>query len=445
MKRILILALGTLLFTSSYAQDEACWGETEDQKTLCREAYGIWQGDREQGSVDVAYQSWLKVKGICPPCVSEKLYTEGAKYFSAFIKKNKSDSVLQQMYLDSLLYMYDARIEYFPRKKAYVQGKYGTQLFKYRPDEYEKAQTYLKPSVDSGKEKSAASALQSYYYTIYKQYASALESKDSLMKVNKKIELLKEFVRISDFVDGGIVLAKKEAQKSSYEKVRKNLLKIFLQVESDCESLLSLLMDNLVVEGDAETMKTAVTILTLKECTESDEYAKWVPETDDGSAKSAYSIGLILLKGEMYQESLSWIELAATRCETEDCGEMMSYLQRAGQIANLNKETSKAKMYARQILAADPNSGDGYLILADAWSNSNCKDEKFGRACAYWVSYDYYAKAKRVDPSVAEKAKKSMSSVRKGWPVKRTVFQQGVEVGSSYNCCGVSTTVRTSD
>jgi tetratricopeptide (TPR) repeat protein len=445
MKRILILALGTLLFTSSYAQDEACWGETEDQKTLCREAYGIWQGDREQGSVDVAYQSWLKVKGICPPCVSEKLYTEGAKYFSAFIKKNKSDSVLQQMYLDSLLYMYDARIEYFPRKKAYVQGKYGTQLFKYRPDEYEKAQTYLKPSVDSGKEKSAASALQSYYYTIYKQYASALESKDSLMKVNKKIELLKEFVRISDFVDGGIVLAKKEAQKSSYEKVRKNLLKIFLQVESDCESLLSLLMDNLVVEGDAETMKTAVTILTLKECTESDEYAKWVPETDDGSAKSAYSIGLILLKGEMYQESLSWIELAANRCETEDCGEMMSYLQRAGQIANLNKETSKAKMYARQILAADPNSGDGYLILADAWSNSNCKDEKFGRACAYWVSYDYYAKAKRVDPSVAEKAKKSMSSVRKGWPVKRTVFQQGVEVGSSYNCCGVSTTVRTSD
>jgi tetratricopeptide (TPR) repeat protein len=445
MKRILILALGTLLFTSSYAQDEACWGETEDQKTLCREAYGIWQGDREQGSVDVAYQSWLKVKGICPPCVSEKLYTEGAKYFSAFMKKNKSDSVLQQMYLDSLLYMYDARIEYFPRKKAYVQGKYGTQLFKYRPAEYEKAQTYLKPSVDSGKEKSAASALQSYYYTIYKQYASAVESKDSLMKVNKKIELLKEFVRISDFVDGGIVLAKKEAQKSSYEKVRKNLLKIFLQVESDCESLLNLVKNNLVVEGDAESMKTAVTILTLKECTESDEYTRWVPETDDGTAKSAYSIGLILLKGEMYQKSLMWIELAATRCESEECGELMSYLQRAGQIANLNKETSKAKKYARQILDADPNSGDGYLILADAWSNSNCKDEKFGRACSYWVAYDYYAKAKRVDPSVAEKANKSMNSVRKGWPVITTVFQQGVEVGSSYNCCGVSTTVRTSD
>jgi len=445
MKQILIIAISIVLFSSSYAQDEACWGETEDQKTLCREAYGIWQGDREQGSVEVAYQSWLKVKGICPPCVSEKLYTEGAKYFSAFIKENKADSVVQQMYVDSLLHIYDARIEYFPRKTAYIQGKYGTQLFKYRPNEYEKAQTYLKPSIDSSKEKSAASTLQSYYYTIYKQYASAVESKDSLMKVNKKIELLKEFVRISDFVDGGIALAKKDAQKASYKKVRKNLLKIFLQVESDCESLLSLLKKNLVVDGDAESIKTAVTVLTLKECTDSGDYTRWVPETDDGSAKSAYSIGLILLKGEMYKESLTWIDLAVTRCAAEECGEKMDYLQRAGQIANLNKETSKAKSYARQILDVNPNSGDGYLILADAWSNSNCNDEKFGRACSYWVAYDYYAKAKRVDSSVAEKASKSMNSVRKGWPVKRTVFQQGVEVGSSYNCCGVTTTVRTSD
>ncbi len=445
MKQILILAISTLVYSTTYSQDDACWGETEDQKTLCTEAYGIWQGDREQGSTEVAYNSWLKVRSICPPCVSEKLYTEGAKYFSAYIKQHKSDSVTQQMYVDSLLDIYDARIEYFPKKTAYIQGKYGTQLFKYRPLEYEKAQTYLKPSIDVSKEKSSASTLQSYYYTIYKQYAAAVASKDSLLKVNKKIELLKEFVRMSDFVEGGIKRAKKDAQKASYEKVRKNLLKIFLQVESDCESLLNLLKNNLVIEGDTESIKTAVTILTLKECTDSEEYPMWVPETDDGSAKSAYSIGLIMLKGERYEEALTWIDLAVTRCDTEECGEKMDYLKRAGQVANLNKKTSQAKGYARQILDADPNSGDGYLILADAWSNSNCNDEKFGRACSYWVAYDYYAKAKRLDPEVADKAQSSMNSVRKGWPVKRTVFQQGVEVGSSYNCCGVTTTVRTSD
>ncbi len=446
MKQILILALSTLFSTAFLAQgDDACWGETEDQKTLCREAYGIWQGDREQGSLDVAYQSWLRVRSICPACVSEKLYTEGAKYFSKFMKKNKEDSVLQQQYLDSLLNMYDMRIEYFPRKTAYIQGKYGTQLFKYRPDEYEKAQTYLMPSVNSMKEKSSASTIQSLYYTIYKQYAGAVNADDSVMKIEKKVELLKEFVRLSEYVDGGMANAKDDKQKGSYEKVQKNLLKIFLQVESDCDDLLELIQNNLIKEGDVESKKTAVTILTLKECTDSDIYVEMVPETDDGSAKSAYSIGLILLKGEKYGEAMEWIDQAVTRCGTEDCPEKMDYLIRAGQVANLNKQTSKAKGYARDILDLDANSGEGYLILADAWSNSNCNDEKFGKSCSYWIAYDYYAKAKRLDPEVAEKAQKSMNSVRKGWPVKKTVFQQGVEVGASYNCCGVTTTVRTQD
>ncbi len=296
MKKILFIMISAFVSTLMVAQGDACWGETEDQKTLCQEAYGIWQGDRDQGTAEVAYQSWLKVRGICPPCVSEKLYTEGAKYFSGFIKAHKDDSVTQQMYVDSLLYIYDARVEHFPKKKGYIKGKYGSQLFKYRPNEYNKAQEYLKESIEIEKEKSAATAIQAYYYTIYQQYAEAVTTKDSTNKVVKKIELLKEYVRLSDYVETAIE-ASSEKKKASYEKVRKNLLKIFLQVESDCESLLGVLKDNLIVEGDVTTIKTAVTILTLKECTESDEYIGMIPDTDDGSAKSAYTIGLILLKG----------------------------------------------------------------------------------------------------------------------------------------------------
>lgn len=443
MRKILIIAISAFMSTVMMGQDGACWGETEDQKTLCQEAYGIWQGDRDQASREVAYQSWLKVRGICPPCVSEKLYTEGAKYFTAFMKENKADSIVQDNYLDSLLNMYTERMEIFPKKTAYIQGKYGSQLFKYRPGSYDQAQEYLKPSVDALKEKSAATAVQSYYYTIYKQYAQAVNAKDSALKVVKKIELLKEFVRLSDFVEKGKEAATSEKRKASYVKVEKNLLKIFLQVESDCESLLTLLKENLVDEDDIESIRTAVTILTIKQCTSSEEYVNWVPKTDDGSAKSAFSIGLIQLKSEKFDEAQKWLDLAVERCG--DCEEKVDYIKRAGQTANLNKSTSKAKAYARQILELDPNSGDAYLILADAWSNTNCNDEKFGRACSYWISYDYYAKAKNMDPSVAEKAQKSMNAVRKGWPLKREVFNQGLEVGSTYSCCGVSTTIRIRD
>ncbi|MFK7756061.1 MAG: tetratricopeptide repeat protein [Flavobacteriales bacterium] len=443
MKQFLTVLTGVLLSSMALAQDSDCWGETEDQKTLCREAYGIWQGDREQDNLEVAYTSWLRVRGICPECVSEKLYTEGAKYYDEFADLNEKDSTTNSLYIDSLLMIYQARMDLFPKKKALIQGKYGTKLFKERPNQYDKAQTFLEPSIEARGWKSSASTIQAYYYTIYKQYAQAVNEKDSTLKVTKKLQLLEEFVKLNDLVEESKKNSKSDAQKNSYEKVRKNLLKIFLQVESDCDNLLDLLKTNLVKEGDTESIKKALTILTLKKCTDDPLYGQWAKESDDGSAKSAYSIGLIQLKSEEYSEALKWLELAVERCP--DCEERLEYLMRAGQVANINKATSKAKGYARQMLEIDSKSGDAYLILGDAWSNSNCNDDKFGKACSYWVSYDYYAKAKSLDSELASKAQKSMSSVRKGWPESRELFVQGVTAGSSYTCCGVTTTVRTRD
>jgi len=334
-------------------------------------------------------------------------------------------------------------MDLFPKKKATIQGKYGTKLFKERPNEYNKAQEYLKPSVEARGWKSSASTMQAYYYTIYKQYAQAVNDKDSTMKVTKKLELLEEFVKLNDLVEESVKNSKSDAQKNSYEKVRKNLLRIFLQVESDCDSLLELLKNNLVKEGDTESIKKALTILTLKECTDDPIYGQWAKESDDGSAKSAYSIGLIQLKSEEYGEALKWLDMAVERCT--DCEDRLEYLMRAGQVANINKATTKAKGYAREMLELDPKSGNAYLILGDAWSNSNCSDDKFGKACSYWVAYDYYAKAKNLDSELSEKAQKSMSQVRGGWPLSKELFVQGVTKGSSYSCCGVTTTVRTRD
>lgn len=443
MKQFLIVLAGILISSMSFAQEADCWGETEDQKTLCREAYGIWQGDREQADLGVAYTSWLRVRGICPECVSEKLYTEGADYYEDFMDLNEKDSLTNSLYLDSLLNMYQMRMDLFPKKKSLVQGYYGTTLFKNRPEEYDRAQTFLKPSIEKRGWKSSASTMQAYYYTIYKQYAEAVNAKDSTMKVAKKIELLEEFVKLNELVEESVKNSKSEGQKNSYNKVRKNLLKIFLQVESDCDALLTLLKENLIKEGDVSTKQKALTILTLKECTDSPEYCEWAPDTDDESAKSAFSIGIIQLKCEKYDNAMTWFDLAVERSDVPE--DRIEYLKKAGQVANINKETSKAKGYAREMLEIDPKSGDAYLILADAWSNSNCNDDKFGKACSYWVSYDYYARAKSVDPSLAEKAQKSMNQVRKGWPESRELFVQGVTAGSSYTCCGVTTTVRTRD
>lgn len=450
MKKNLIVFLGLFLgVLSMNAQDftDKCWGETDSEKTLCKEAYSIWQGDYKQGNIDVAYDSWLRVRTACPACVHEKLYTEGAKYFSSFIKSAETEE-LKQQFVDSLLMVYTMRIENFPKSAAKVKGSYGTALFKYRQDQFDDAQIYLKESVKGMKEKSSPTVIQAYYSTIAQQFSRAVEAKDTVVIKEKKIELLKTFVELDEYTEGAIELwesrgekGKKKADK--YRTMRENLLKIFLQLDSNCDSLEPLVMENLYKEGDPKSCKTALTILTLKECTEGENYPMLAECSDDGSHKSAFSVAIIYLKTQNYEKADEWFDTALERCG--DCEDKESYLLRAGQTGNLSGNISKAKKMARQVLELNSSSGDAYLILADAWTKSNCGDEAFGKACSFWIAYDYYAKAKSLNPELADKANKSMSSIRSGWPSVREVNQQGLTIGGTYSCCGVTTTIRTRD
>jgi|GEM_PF-978910 len=466
MKKNLIVMLGMLfgVVTLNAQDDNPCWGETENDKTLCQEAYSIWQGDRKQGDMNTAYESWLRVRNICPPCVHEKVYSEGAKYYTAFLKANKEDEALKQLYIDSLLMIYSERMDLLPdfpskitdpaKKKAKLasslanlQGRYGITLFKYRPAEFEKAQEYLKPSVETLEEKSSPTTIQAYYSTIAEQFSAGVETKDTTVIKAKKIELLKTFVELDEYTEKAVSKLNEKGEEDKakkYKTMRANLLKIFLQLEAKCESLEKLVMENLYQEGDPKSCKTALTILTIKECTEGESYPILAECSDDGSHESAFSIAIIFLKSSQNAKAMSWFDKAIERCD--GCEQKESYLLRAGQTAIATGSPGKAKKYARQVLDINPSSGDAYLILADAWTKSDCGDPKFGKGCSFWIAYDYYVRAKNLNPDLASKANKSMAAIKSGWPSKREVNTQGLSVGGTYSCCsGISTKIRTRD
>jgi len=58
MRHFFTLLLAVTLSSEGFAQDVPCWGETADQKLLCKEAYGIWRGDREQDVFQIPFASW---------------------------------------------------------------------------------------------------------------------------------------------------------------------------------------------------------------------------------------------------------------------------------------------------------------------------------------------------------------------------------------------------
>lgn len=116
--------------------------------------------------------------------------------------------------------------------------------------------------------------------------------------------------------------------------------------------------------------------------------------------------------------------------------------------AKNNKQYSTVRDYARKALAINPNSGEAYILIGDAYAASatSCGTGDLGRGGVYLVAVDKYAKAKSVDPSVAEDAQAKINKYAAYFPVKSEAFFKGINTGDSYRVgcwIGESTTVRT--
>ena len=144
------------------------------------------------------------------------------------------------------------------------------------------------------------------------------------------------------------------------------------------------------------------------------------------------------------------MEEAVSRCDS--CPKQMAYLLKTGQIASALKRSVTAKRYANQVIAIDPNNADAYMLIGDAiaGASSACNDGALGKRSVYWVAHDYYARAKRMNPELEEKANARMSKMSKQFPTIEEVFTLGLQAGTSFTvkqvsgcpCSGMTTNIR---
>ncbi len=102
--------------------------------------------------------------------------------------------------------------------------------------------------------------------------------------------------------------------------------------------------------------------------------------------------------------------------------------QQLGRLAN-------ARTYFRRALRVDPNFGKAYIAIGDLYAQAvaECGSqlEREDRA-VYWLAVDYYEKARRVDPSVANEANRKINTYRKYFPDQEALFFKGWKVGQPY-------------
>jgi tetratricopeptide (TPR) repeat protein len=456
----LLTALAVLLAASaSLAQDER-YGDTPDQQLKCKEALSVYKSYKKQKNYDEAYVQWRKACDVCPETASEGLYADGASFIGKELKKVEDEDPRKAELVDSLLYLHDKRMELYPSTKrspnnrCVVLGRKATDFYKYNRDQHQAAYAMFKESIDCLKEESSATTLYQYYTASFYTMKRELKG-DTVAQANMRAQMLTDYLSLTDYVQAGLARAQeagKDRDVKRYEKAKGNIETVFVAI-ADCADMVPVL--DAAVAADLDNMDLKLKVLRLlnkKECTDNDLFLPVATAvySVEPSAPAAYAIGIGFAKASQLDSSFTYMEDAVNRCG--DCTEKLTYLLKTGQIASAMGRTSTARNYARQVLAVDAENADAYMLIGDAiaGSSSACNDGALGGRSVYWVASDYYARAKRLNEELAEKASKKMANMAKQFPTVDDIFTYGKQAGGSFTvpnkpgcpCSGESTTIR---
>lgn len=104
---------------------------------LCTRSYTLYKEFHRQKNYSDALPYWNTTISICPK-FSSGIWSDGIKMFKVRIKASE-DLFEREVLIDSLLWIYDRRVEYFgnnPRyPEGYILGNKGVAMLNYRKED----------------------------------------------------------------------------------------------------------------------------------------------------------------------------------------------------------------------------------------------------------------------------------------------------------------------
>ncbi|MDA9938400.1 hypothetical protein N9D34_02150 [Salibacteraceae bacterium] len=382
----LILAM-TILISAS-ALNAQKFGASPEDSLECIKNMSLYQDYYRQKQYDESLKYWKNVFTYCPK-VSKGIYIKGARLYEKKIKKTKEDKELKELLIDTLMMVYDSRIEHFG-ERGIVLGRKAADLIQHRPSEVEAAYKMFEESLQLQGNDMEAGALVYMYQTKYKMFKNELTTKDELINLYPKLKAIADY---------NVKNSTREKDRENYKKTGDNLLEFFKQV-ADCDDLVKAFTPRYEKDPEnIEQLKEILSLLNTKECEDADFYitiAKKLQEKEP-SALAAWSIANWYVKKKDCPTAIPYYEEAFTLADNmEDKDEVAPFkvkaILRAGLCQLSAGQYSSAKQKALKALSIDPNSGDAYMMLGDAylggastWGENPCE-----KGAGYWAAVDKY-------------------------------------------------------
>lgn len=450
MKRSQLLSF--LLILLAFPVTAQKYGETEEDSVECIKQLNLYRDFRDGKDYRKALPHWQKAVDLCPKA-SKRLYLDGEDFYESFIEKTK-DTAQKIEYVDSLMWVYDKRIEEFGEEMK-VQGKKGSHLVKYRKflptERLVKGNELLAKSVHGLEKQSFPPHIGRYFFSLYFLYKM-----DSIGKET----IIKEYLPISHYIDQNIKNPRNEKYKQVYEKQIRPKIDKVLKVVADCKKLDTVYGGMLEEDTVAPHLKRQMLVAMKKRgCEENELYPRIAKSVhkEDPSPASAYEIGVLEMDNDNNEEAAEYlqeaidllkkgpgevskdsgqVDSASAKADTAsgeiDEGRLAEFYIAAGKNANERGLPQKANEYARNALELEEDHPRAYIIIAEAiaLSSEDCGDNKLEEGAVYWLAADYLDKATESaeaagDSTLEKLIDERMGGYRAEFPGQDAMFTHG--------------------
>ena len=395
----------------------------------------------KQKNYDSALPNWRQAYKLCPPTSRYTLLQNGTTLIKRLIQQNAKNPAYRAALVDSLMTIYDQRVQYWPKYATTSLNNKASDIYNYMKKEPMKMYEGLTEIISINKEATTPNVF--------------------LFQLNTAIDLYKDGILDPEAVINAYEVAvnylaaaqpKNDTEKASIEKTVGDVENLFISSQvASCDNLIELFGPR--YEADPQNLDLAKNIVrmmsTAEGCTDNDLFLNAVTTMYnlEPSHTSAYFLYKLYSSRSDVDNAVKYME-EAIAAEESDSEADASYSFELAAFCYKNGKNPMAIEFANKAIElSDTFDGKAYMLMGTIWGGIVCPGNEIEQRAKYWVAVDYMTQAKNADATLAEDANNYIRQYSAYYPQTAEAFMYDVTDGQSYtvSCAGMRavTTVRT--
>lgn len=382
----------------------------------------------------IAPHQWL-LKNV--PNLNTSIYIQGAELFDKLADQEK-DAAKKQVYVDSLMLMYDMRIQYCG-EEASVMNRKAISFYKFNLNGAKAAEVL--PLMDKAFDLNGNNVSDG----LLVPYMQAVRVGALKLKNLNEDQILSRYDKVSAVIEAKIAKAKAENKPTDkLLKYKDDVDAILITlVKVDCNFVRKNLAPKFKANPTDIVLAKKIFAFMLKDkCTDDPIWleAGEVIHKEVQDYGIAKNLGVRYTTLDNFEKADFYLAEALTLAKTNQ--EKGDVLLLQGTIA-AKRSKSEARKLFRQALELDASNKDAYEKIGDLYYNSfnDCskRENQADDRAVYLIAYDYFSRAG---------ATQKMGAAKAQFPSKEEIFLVNYQQGQSISVgcwIGESTTVRTRD